>query len=57
MTSDALAEYLLEDAGVALLPGTCFGANSEGYLRLCYANSKANIREALQRIKTSMRKL
>jgi aspartate/methionine/tyrosine aminotransferase len=57
MTSDALAEYLLEDAGVALLPGTCFGANSEGYLRLCYANSKANIREALQRINTSMRKL
>lgn len=57
MTSDALAEYILEDAGVALLPGTCFGPASEGYLRLCYANSQPNIREALRRIETSMRKL
>lgn len=57
MTSDALAEYILEDAGVALLPGTCFGPASEGYLRLCYANSQSNIREALSRIETSMRKL
>ena len=57
MTSDALAEHILEDAGVAVLPGTCFGPASEGYLRLCYANSQNNIREAIKRIETSMRKL
>ncbi|MCX7671338.1 MAG: pyridoxal phosphate-dependent aminotransferase, partial [Anaerolineae bacterium] len=34
-----LADYLLEEAGVALLPGTAFGQHGEGYLRLCFANS------------------
>jgi aspartate/methionine/tyrosine aminotransferase len=43
-----LADYLLEEAGVALLPGTAFGANGEGYLRLCFANSLENIHRALE---------
>jgi aspartate/methionine/tyrosine aminotransferase len=42
------AEYLLEAAGVAVLPGTAFGACGEGYLRLCFANSMENIRTALE---------
>ncbi len=49
-SSRELAEYLLDKAGVALLPGTDFGAGGEGYLRLSYANSSENIRRALQRI-------
>jgi aspartate/methionine/tyrosine aminotransferase len=53
-TSDWLAEYLLEEAGVALLPGTSFGKNGEGYLRLCFANSLENILEALERIKVAL---
>jgi aspartate/methionine/tyrosine aminotransferase len=53
-TSQELADYLLEKAGVALLSGTCFGAYGEGFLRLSYANSEANIAKALQQIKDSL---
>ena len=49
-SSDQLANILLEEAGVALLPGTAFGAYGEGYLRLSYANSIENINEALARM-------
>ena len=45
-----LASALLEDAGVALIGGPDFGVLGEGYLRLSYANSEANIRMALDRI-------
>jgi aspartate/methionine/tyrosine aminotransferase len=46
----ALADRLLSEAGVACLPGTAFGPAGEGYLRLSYANSAANLRRALERI-------
>jgi aspartate/methionine/tyrosine aminotransferase len=49
LTSEDVCEQLLE-AGVVTLPGTCFGDHGTGYLRLCYAQSKANILEALERI-------
>jgi len=49
-SSDELAGYLLEEAGVALLSGTSFGRNGEGYLRLSYANSEENIQKALERM-------
>jgi len=45
-----LADYLLEEAGVAVLPGTAFGHHGEGYLRLSYANSLENIQKALERM-------
>lgn len=45
-----IAEMFLNDAGVALLAGTAFGAYGEGYLRLSYANSEANLRKALERM-------
>ncbi len=48
--SRQLALRLLEEAGVALLPGTDFGAHGEGYLRLCFAVSPEVIDEALERI-------
>jgi aspartate/methionine/tyrosine aminotransferase len=48
--ADELADYFLEEAGVAVLPGTAFGRNGEGYLRLSYANSKENLRRALERM-------
>lgn len=50
LNSQAMADYLLERAGVAVLPGTAFGANGEGYLRLSYANSESNLQKALERI-------
>ena len=49
-TSKQLEVYFLEEYGVATLTGTSFGANGEGYLRLSYANSIANIQEALDRL-------
>ena len=55
--SDWMADYLLEEAGVALLSGTSFGKNGEGYLRLCFANSLENIQSALERLKSAFSKL
>jgi len=47
MSSKELANALLEEAGVAGLAGTSFGAHGEGYLRFSYANSLENIQTAL----------
>lgn len=46
----AFARYLLEQAGVAVLPGTVFGAGERGYMRISYANGMENLEEALERI-------
>jgi aspartate/methionine/tyrosine aminotransferase len=50
MTSKDLADLLLNEAGVACLNGTAFGRHGDGYLRFSYANSLANIMEAIDRI-------
>ncbi len=44
----ALSEYLLEQGGVAVVPGSAFG--SEGYIRLSFATSMSNLESALERI-------
>ena len=49
-SSGVLANRLLEDAGVALLAGECFGKYGEGFLRISFANSEKNLNEALSRI-------
>jgi len=49
-SSRALADKLLDEAGVACLSGTAFGEFGEGHLRFSYANSMENIEEALRRI-------
>jgi aspartate/methionine/tyrosine aminotransferase len=51
MTAQTLQNRLLEEAGVAVIAGTSFGAYGEGYLRFSYANSVENIREAVRRIR------
>ena len=48
--SKALADALLEEAGVACLSGTSFGQFGEGYLRFSIANSMENLSRALERI-------
>ena len=50
-----LADRLLEEAGVVTLPGTGFGAEGEGHLRLSYANSLANLDEGVRRIAEFLR--
>lgn len=42
---------LLEEAGVATIAGTSFGAQGEGFIRISYANSVENIRAAMGRIR------
>jgi aspartate/methionine/tyrosine aminotransferase len=54
MTSDEFANFALEKAEVALLPGNTFGQHGEGYVRLCYANSKENIKEGLERLNKAL---
>ncbi len=49
LKSKALELALLDEAGVAAIAGTSFGAYGEGYLRISYANSIANIAEAMRR--------
>ena len=50
-SSAEVAERLLNEAGVAALSGAAFGAHGEGYLRFSYANSEANLRTALDRMR------
>ncbi len=55
--SKELAEYLLYEAGVALLPGNAFGKYGEGYLRISYANSRENLEKAVAQIDKAISKL
>ncbi len=50
MDERELADRLLNEVGVALLPGTAFGAGGKGYVRLAYTQSDSQIAEALSRI-------
>ena len=50
MSSRDFADRLLDEAGVATLDGGSFGAGGEGYIRISYASSMANLEEAVRRI-------
>jgi aspartate aminotransferase len=50
LSSQELEGKLLNEAGVAVISGTSFGAHGEGFLRFSYANSVENIRIALDRV-------
>jgi aspartate aminotransferase len=52
LTGAELAERLLQEAGVCVLPGSAFGTLGDGHIRVSYANSQANLVEALGRIRT-----
>ena len=51
LTGAELAEGLLQEAGVCVLAGTAFGGVGTHHIRISYANSRANLTEALDRIK------
>lgn len=53
-TSSEITDLLLEQAGVAVLPGSAFGQYGEGYLRLSYATSGSQITAGLQRIRKAL---
>ena len=56
-SSAELAQYLLEEAKIALVPGDVFGPGGEGYLRMSYANSYENIIEGCERLRTAVANL
>jgi aspartate/methionine/tyrosine aminotransferase len=56
-SSGELADYILQEGGVATLSGTGFGSQGEGHLRLSYANSEQNIDKALQMMKGALGRL
>jgi len=51
LSSMEFSRKLLEEEKVAVVPGTAFGSNLEGYIRISYASSLDNLKEALSRIK------
>lgn len=57
MTSEEFADAMLDKAGVALLPGSNFGSQGEGFVRICYASSRENISDALERIARACKQL
>ena len=57
MTSMEVAEYLLDNAKIALVPGSAFGSEGEGYLRISYACSYEDLQEACARIKKAVEEL
>ena len=50
MTAEDLCRALLEDAGVAAIPGAAFGSAGKDFIRFSFASSTATLREAVERI-------
>jgi len=57
MTSDEFATRFLKEEKVAVVPGTAFGACGEGFLRVSYAYSLKNLKEALGRMARFVKRL
>lgn len=57
ISSSKMADYILEKANVAVLPGSSFGEYGEGYLRLTYSNSIENINRAIDHIAETVKDL
>jgi aminotransferase len=57
MPSEEFVEYLVKEAHVITVPGSSFGGNGEGYLRLSYAAAYDQLEEAMDRIEKAIKKL
>lgn len=56
-TAQEVADFLLEEEKIALVPGSVFGSNGNNYLRMSFANSYENIVEGCKRLKDGVAKL
>lgn len=56
-SSAEVAEYMLDHAKMALVPGSAFGSEGEGYLRLSYAAAYEELVEACERIEKAVQEL
>ena len=50
LSGEKFSEIALNDHGVAIVPGSSFGNNASDYIRISYANSLENIKNAIKRI-------
>jgi aspartate aminotransferase len=57
LRSDDFADVMLEEANVAVLPGSHFGNSGDGFIRLVYASSEVNIKNALEQMAQACRRL
>ncbi|MBI1724780.1 MAG: pyridoxal phosphate-dependent aminotransferase [Candidatus Tectomicrobia bacterium] len=57
LSAEKFADYLLEEVGVATLPGSAFGAHAGKHIRMCFANSVANLERAVDRIADAVARL
>ncbi|WP_313756854.1 pyridoxal phosphate-dependent aminotransferase [Tissierella sp.] len=57
MDGESFAKYLLETAGVAVVPGTAFGSRATHEVRISYATSLDNLKKAMANIKDACNKL
>jgi len=56
MSSEKMAEFLIQKAHVVTVPGSAFGCYGENYLRISYAAAYEQLEEALDRIERSVKK-
>ena len=56
ITDEEASDYYLNEAGVAMIPGSAFGEYGSGYLRIAFSNSYENIEKAMGKIKRGHRK-
>ena len=54
MSSKQISDHLLENMFLATVPGSAFGQNGEGFLRLSYASNMDNLKEAIECLKKFM---
>ena len=57
MTSEEFATRFLQEEKVAAVPGNAFGDSGEGYLRISYAYSMENLKEAISRLDKFVQRL
>jgi aspartate/methionine/tyrosine aminotransferase len=57
LTSSELADKIMREGHVVILPGTAFGNYGEGYIRFSYVSSEADIREGMRRMKEYLAKI
>jgi len=56
-TSEEITGYLLDEAKIAVVPGSVFGNYGEGYIRISYANSYENLEIAMSNMNYALRRL
>ena len=56
-SSEEITRFLLEEAKIAVVPGSVFGNYGEGYIRISYANSYENLETAMSNMRAALAKL